>query len=82
MFLYRKKGVGNMRYAETVNLKKGDLVVINNKNKHYRGLVFEIESIDDMHKTYITGVTLKQPGFDNGFRIKNYPTGQLKRFEP
>ena len=71
-----------MRYAESVNLKKGDLVVIDDRNKHFGGLVLEIESIEEMHDNWCLRVTLKQPGFNGNFRIRNYDTRHLKRFEP
>lgn len=71
-----------MRYADAATLTKGELVVISGKpNKHYEGFVFEIESISPEHDNWRYLVTLKQPGFDNGFRIKDYDTRRLKRYE-
>ena len=35
-----------MRMKEALTLKKGDLVVLDDRNKHYGGLVLEIESVE------------------------------------
>lgn len=71
-----------MRYAEAATLKKGELVIIApDRNKHYGGLVLEIESICPEHDNWCYRVNLKQPGFDSGFRITNYDTRLLKRYE-
>lgn len=69
-----------MKYVEAKKLKKGDLVVVSKRNKYYSGLVFEIEDIT-ADELYRLRVTLKQPGFDNDFRIFNYDTRQLQRYE-
>ena len=72
-----------MRYAEALTLKEGELVVIDgNRNKSYANLVLEIESIKEEDYNWCRHVTLKQPGFDNGFRIKDYDSRLLKRYEP
>lgn len=71
-----------MRYAEAAKLKEGDLVVISgSRTKTYSGLILEIESINSEHDNWCYRVTLKQPGFDGGFRIKDYDTRLLKRYE-
>lgn len=71
-----------MRKAEALTLKEGDLVVINsNRNNHYGGLVLEIESIKQEDYIWCCHVTLKQPGFDVGFRIRDYDTRLLQRYE-
>ena len=72
-----------MNYKDALELKVGDLVVINGKpNKHYEGLVLEIESIKQEDYNWCRHVTLKQPGFDNGFRMEDYDSRRLKRYEP
>lgn len=71
-----------MRNTEAANLKVGDLVIVDSRNKHYGGLVLEIESISPEHDWCGYLVTLKQPGFDCGFRIKDYESRHLQRFEP
>ena len=70
-----------MKYTEALTLEKGDLVVISKRNKSYGGLVLEIESVNPKHEVHRLRVTLKQPGFNNGFRIENYDTRLLQRFE-
>lgn len=70
-----------MIYTDASTLKPGDLVVIDHRNKSYKGLVLEIESINPEHDNWCYRVTLKQPEFDNGFRIENYDTRLLQRFE-
>lgn len=71
-----------MRYADALTLKEGELVVIdNNRNKSYGGLVLEIESINPERDNWNIRVTLKQPGFNNSFRIKDYDSRLLKRYE-
>lgn len=71
-----------MRYTDAKLLKKGDLVVIDHRNKYYAGLILEIESINNDCDNWCGHVTLKQPGFDNEFRIKDYDTRHLQRYEP
>lgn len=71
-----------MKYAEVANLKAGDLVILDNRNKNYGGLILEVESINPQHDNWCYRVTLKQPGFDGGFRIKDYDSRHLKRYEP
>lgn len=70
-----------MRYAEASTLKEGDLVIMDNRNKHYGGLIFEIESINPNHDNWCYRMTLKQPGFDGGFRINDCDSRYLKRYE-
>ena len=70
-----------MRYEEAATLKKGDLVIIDHRSKCYGGLVLEVESIDSKDWCGYR-VTLKQPGFDNWFRIRDYDSRHLQRFEP
>ena len=71
-----------MRYEDALLLKKGDLVVISGKpNKSYEGMVLEIDSINPEHDNWCCRVTLKQPGFDNGFRLNDYDTRRLQRYE-
>ena len=71
-----------MRYSEALTLKPGDLVVTDGRNESYNGLVLEIESISPQHDYYCRRVTLKQPGFNNGFCIRDYDSRRLKRYEP
>lgn len=71
-----------MKYTDSKLLKKGDLVVIDHRNKYYAGLILEIESITNDCDNWCGRVTLKQPGFDNEFRIKDYDTRHLQRYEP
>lgn len=68
-----------MKYKEALLLKKGDLLVVDDRNKYYKGLVLEIEEIFD--DNWCRRVTLKQPGFNNGFRLEKYDTRHLKRYE-
>lgn len=70
-----------MRYAEAMKLKEGDLVIVDSRNKNYGGLIMEVESIEPEYD-YCYRVTLKQPGFNSGFRIKDYDSRHLKRYEP
>lgn len=70
-----------MRYAEAAMLKAGDLVVLDNRHKFYGGLVLEVESINPNHDNWCYRITLKQPGFDSGFRVKDYDSRHLKRYE-
>lgn len=70
-----------MRYEEAQKLKKGELVVLDSRNKKYGGLVLEIESINPEHDNWCCRVTLKQPGFNKGFRIKDCDSRYLKRYE-
>lgn len=70
-----------MRYAEAMKLKEGDLVIVDSRNKNYGGLIMEAESIEPEYG-YCYRVTLKQPGFNSGFRIKDYDSRHLKRYEP
>lgn len=69
-----------MKIEEAKTLKKGDLVVMDNRSK-YGGLVLEVESIDSTWETWCCRVTLKQPGFDKGFRIQGQDTRYLKRLD-
>ena len=71
-----------MRYAEAKTLKVGDLVVMDGVNKNYGGLILEIESINPIHDNWCYRVTLKQPGFNGDFRIKDYDSRLLKRYAP
>ena len=71
-----------MRYAEAMNLKTGDLVILDSRNKNYGGLILEVESVNPNHDNWCYRVTLKQPGFDGGFRIPDYDSRYLKRYEP
>lgn len=70
-----------MKYTEAANLKIGDLVIMDNRSKSYGGFVFEIESINPEHDNWCHRVTLKQPSFDKGFRLKDCDTRYLKRYE-
>lgn len=70
-----------MRYAEAATLKPGDLVILDERNKHYGGLVLEVESINPEGDFWCYRVNLKQPGFNGGFRIKEYDSRHLKRYE-
>lgn len=63
-------------------IKAGDLVVIDHRSKYYAGLILEIESISDKSDAWCVRVTLKQPGFDNEFRIRDYDTRRIHRYEP
>ncbi len=69
-----------MRYVEAMELKEGDLVVIDSRNKNYGGLILEVESIKPDYG-YCCRVTLKQPGFNSSFRVKDYDSRHLKRYE-
>ena len=69
-----------MKIEEAKTLKTGDLVVMDNRSK-YGGLVFEVENLESTWETWCCRVTLKQPGFDMGFRIKGQDTRYLKRYE-
>lgn len=69
-----------MTMKEALLLRKGDLVTLDHRNTHYGGMVLEVEDISD-GDNWCRRATLKQPYFDNGFRIKNYDTRHLKRFE-
>ena len=69
-----------MKMKEAKMLKVGDLVISDDRNKYYGGLILEIESISD-GDNWCRRATLKQPNFDGGFRIENYDTRHLKRFE-
>lgn len=71
-----------MTYADASNLKTGDLVIVDSRNKNYGGLILEVESINPEHDYWCYRVTLKQPGFEGGFRIKDYDSRHLKRYEP
>ena len=72
-----------MKYEDAKNLKKGDLVVIDiNRCKIYGGMILEVESINPNCYHARCHVTMKQPGFDNDFRIKDYDSRLLKRYEP
>lgn len=69
-----------MTIKEAITLKKGDLVIMSNNTKHYKGMIFEVEDFTE-HDNWCCRVTLKQPGFDGGFRLYNYDTRRLERFE-
>lgn len=69
-----------MTMKEALTLKKGDLVVLDDRNKHYGGIVLEVESILD-GDNWCRRVTLKQPYFDQGFRLRDYDSRHLRRFE-
>lgn len=69
-----------MRRAEAAALKPGDLVVMGGKSK-YEGLIFEIESINPKWDIYQYRITLKQPGFDTGFRIVDYSTRMVHKYK-
>lgn len=68
-----------MRYIEALLLKPGDLVIYSNSKK-YDGLIFEIENID-VRNEFDCFATLKQPGFDTHFRLKNINIRRLKRYK-
>lgn len=70
-----------MRYAEAMKLKEGDLVIVDSRNKNYGGLIMGVESIEPEYSCCYR-VTLKQPGFNSGFRIKDYDSRHLKRYKP
>ena len=71
-----------MKYAEALMLKKGDLVVVDiDRVKSYGGLVLEVVDINTDNAPWHLGVTLKQPGFDNGFCLEKYNSRLLKRLE-
>lgn len=70
-----------MTIKEAMTLKKGDLVIMYRNTNHYKGMVFEVEELTE-HDTWCGRVTLKQPGFDSGFRLYNCDTRMLKRYEP
>lgn len=74
------KGVVHVRYTEAMELKAGDLVILDNRTKYYGGLILEIESINPLHDNWCYRVTLKQPGFNGSFRIVDYDTRHLKRY--
>lgn len=69
-----------MKYYEAYTLKVGDLVVVNHKLDKHHGWVFEIDDITH-RDNYGLRVTLKQPCFDGGFRMYNYDTRRLKKYE-
>lgn len=69
-----------MKLTEAKMLKKGDLVIIDERNKYYRGLVLEVENIVEDNPYYLC-VDLKQPEIDSSFRIKNYDSRHLIRYE-
>lgn len=74
-----------MRFAEAAKLKEGDLVVYDPiRSKNYGGLILEVESVchKDSDFNWCYRVTLKQPGFDNGFRRVDVDSRYLKRYEP
>ena len=71
-----------MKYEEALKLEEGDLVTISSgRSKTYGGLVFEIESINPKHDNWCLRVTLKQPLFDYGFRLVDYDSRLLTRYE-
>ena len=70
-----------MKYDEFLKLKKGDLVIVKSEqNKIFKGLVFEIDSIHPESNIRSHRAILKQPGFDEGFRIE-YSGKLLERYE-
>lgn len=70
-----------MNKHKAAKLKKGDLVVIDAKGKTtYKGMVLEVESVSLYDKWHYR-VTMKQPGFDNEFRVRDYDSRLLKRYE-
>ena len=71
-----------MRYEEAMNLKEGDLVIVDARSNCYGGLILEVESVDPEHDNWCYRVTLKQPCFNSNFRIKNHDSRRLKRYEP
>ena len=71
-----------MKHTEAAKLKKGDLVVISAKGRTtYKGMVLEVESVVYCASRHRWLVTMKQPGFDNEFRIKEYDAVLIKRYE-
>lgn len=72
-----------MRFIEAKTLKEGDLVVMDDKQStRYFGLILEVDSIKPDDYDRFVYVTLKQPGFDGEFRIKDYDSRRLRRYEP
>lgn len=71
-----------MKIKEASKLKKGDLVVVSSsRTKTYQGLIFEIENIKPDMDSQSYKATLKQPGFNGEFRLKDYDTRLLQRYE-
>lgn len=70
-----------MKYEEAGKLKPGDLVILDSRNKNYGGLVLEVAEVNPVHDNWCYRITLKQPGFDEGFRIKDYDSRYLQRYE-
>ena len=71
-----------MKIKEASKLMKGDLVIISsNRTKTYQGLIFEIESIEPKTDMWSYRVTLKQPGFNGAFRLRDYDSRLLQRYE-
>lgn len=58
-----------MKKAEAMKLKQGDLVVMQKRAAKYAGMVLEVDNVDpgDWWRCLLT---LKQPGFETGFRIE------------
>lgn len=71
-----------MREAEAMKLKEGDLVTFDSRHKIYGGLILEVESINPEYYNRFYRVTLKQPGFNGGFCIRDCDSRCLKRYEP
>lgn len=69
-----------MKQEEAMKLKIGDLVVIDNRNKCYGGLIMEIEQIKP-DGDYCYRMNLKQPGINSSFRITDYDSRHLKKYE-
>lgn len=70
-----------MKYTDALNLKPGDLVTVTaTRNPRFGGLVLEVESIEDEDR-WCRRVTMKQPGFDAGFRLRDYDSRLINRFE-
>lgn len=70
-----------MKLEEASKLKPGDLVILDNRNKFYGGMVLEIESIKPKEEPWCYRITLKQAGYDGGFRLRDYDSRHLKRYE-
>lgn len=71
-----------MKIKEASKLKKGDLVIVSSsRTKIYQGLIFEIESVEPKTDMWSYRVTLKQPGFNGEFRLRDYDTRLLQRYE-
>lgn len=69
-----------MTVKEFPNLKRGDLITCYKQLKHYYGLVFEVV---DISGDGFNGckVIVKQPNFDNGFRLTINNLSHFKKYE-